>query len=932
MAAGSSIGLAAADLATVFPFHLALDEQLRVVQFGPSLHKVIPELFAGATLNEFAVFEPPLRTDFQSLMSARSNLAVLRTLQLEAQLRGQLLAHDEGRVLLFLCSPWLTSTNALQKLGLHLQDFALQDPTADLLQVLQAQEAILADVRRLVTKLSAQRKEQRSASARMTVLYEVTRLLAEASELEAVALPVLERLGEIMKCPITTLWLHDSPERYVYQHRSATSDEARALVTALRTAPPDHSPDVWLSTSLPSIRCLAPVSEGRSRAALAGGFSVAYQICITGANGPLGAFEVYSPEAPAFERARLDSGVEVSLRVGQFIDKARANQALRDSIQVAAAAAAAKGQFLARMSHEIRTPINGVLGMIELVLSSTLGPRERAQLETARASGELLLGLVTDVLDFSKIEAGHLEIHPVAFDLHACLERAHAVFRGRAEAKRLALRLTIGPAVPQLVLGDELRISQVLVNLLGNAVKFTKEGSIEIAVRVIDDLDDAVMLGVTVADTGIGIPESRREAVFAAFTQAEASTSREFGGTGLGLAISKQLVELMGGELSVTSYVGEGSAFSFTVRLARVAHQELATGDIREAAEAPLGPLHVLVVEDNEINQQVAVGLLERAGHTVEIAATMEAAITRGCEGLFDAILMDVQLPDGDGLTATTAIRNHARRGGRARVPIIGLSAQAVAGDRERALSVGMDDYLTKPVRPAQLMATLAAVAQAPSDDSRGRRATSAALRIIRSELTAARSRSASTLGLQSQPRSGAPLREPAASASGEVAAEAAAVGSEPSHVLPATPSAPASLSAPPPPAIAWSAQDDRGFLHKVEEYGGLGSLIFRVATSLASEAPSILEELRQVYRQGDLRRVMFLSHRLAGSSGTIGFGSMERAARAIEAHARAGAVEKLGGDLEVLAVAVAQLTTFVASEQFARLAREELSASAADR
>ena len=894
---GAELGLTAYEVAVAFPFHLGFDSQMRILQIGPALGKVAPGIAPGQHLDEYFRVETPAAGDFKALCESPSSLVLLRAVKRDLVLRGQTIWYPRQNALLFLCSPWLTSTAELHRHGLSLADFAVHDPMADLLQVLQAQEATLLDVRKLVSKLSLQRKEQRAAGARMEALYEITRILAAGASMEEVAQQVLEQTIGILRLPVTSLWLQDSTEQFACVAPGAGSAAAHALAALLRALPPDHTVGAWLPTDTPLVRRFAAAAAvgGRTVEAAACGFPVAYQIQIEGAAGMLGAFEAYGVEVPAQERLLLDTMAEVALRLGQFIDKTRADAALRSSIKVAAAAAAAKSQFLARMSHEIRTPINGVLGMIELTLSTSLTPTQRGQLETARSSGELLLGLVNDVLDFSKIEAGHLEIEEAPFDLMACLQRAYKLFEARAAAKKLLFELIVDPRLPQMVSGDELRLSQVLVNLIGNALKFTKAGSISVAARLLsDDEEGELSVGVEIRDTGIGIPEARREAIFSAFTQAELATAREFGGTGLGLTICKQLVELMGGELTVTSEVGKGSTFRFYARLGRVhdLHQEPARSEVVEHQPAPESrALHVLVVEDNEINQAVVRGLLERDRHTVEIADRMDTAIARGCEGSFDAILMDIQLPDGDGLVATTAIRAHQRRQGRSAVPIIGLSAQAVTGDRERALAAGMDEYLTKPVRPAQLSEVLRRLAAGAMAPSRRRRTT--AMRLARGqasevEVRALTGRLATTLAAEAPAAAGAEAPTPAPAADG---------------------------------IAAWTSQDERAFLTKVSEYADLGEMIFTMARSLAADAALRLPEIERKLSAGDHARVIFLVHSLAGSSGTIGFGTVERAARAIEQQLRsAAAADVVLSEVAALRRAVQGLQGFVDSSTFAGL------------
>ena len=880
----ADLGLTAYEVAVVFPFHLGFDSGMRILQVGPALGKLAPGVEVGHELEEHFLIETPAAATFAAMCEAPSSLVVFRARRRSTVLRGQTIWYPRQNALLFLCSPWLTSTSELQRHGLSLADFAVHDPMADLLQVLQAQESTLLDVRKLVSKLSAQRKEQRAAGARMAALYEITRILGAGASVADVAQQVLEQCIGILHFPVLTLWLADANEQVACIAPGAGSAEARELARRLTEDPPDFALDVWAPTETPLARRYdaAASAGGRTHDAANAGFPVAYQFQIEGAGGVLGAVEAYGTVEPSNERALLETMAEVALRLGQFIDKTRADAALRSTIKVAAAAAAAKSQFLARMSHEIRTPINGVLGMIELALSGALGETQRTQLETARSSGELLLGLVNDVLDFSKIEAGHLEVDDAPFDVRACLQRAYKLFEPRAAAKRLRFELVIDPALPSVVCGDELRLSQVLVNLIGNAMKFTKAGAVRVEASLLGDAEGELSLAVAVTDTGIGIPESRRDAIFAAFTQAELATAREFGGTGLGLTICKQLVALMGGELTVASEVGEGSTFQFVVRLGKVAQE--APRRVAQQEGAVVGrPLHVLVVEDNEINQAVVRGLLERDGHTVEIVDRMEAAISRGCAGIFDAILMDVQLPDGDGLMATNAIRVHSRLHGTAEVPIIGLSAQAVAGDRERALAAGMDDYLTKPVRPAQLAATLRQLCVAAPPSQR-RRSTS--LRAVRE-----------------------PVVEPRGQGGG------------------AGPDLGVGLGA------SWSPADEQAFLGKVAEYADLGDMIFTMARTLATEATARWQEIEHKVEQGELARVGFLVHSLAGSAGTIGFSSVEKASRALERALRdppSGGPGELAAEVEALRATLFGLQQFVGSQAFTALEAQATSAAPA--
>ncbi|MBA4015809.1 MAG: hybrid sensor histidine kinase/response regulator [Pirellula sp.] len=409
-------------------------------------------------------------------------------------------------------------------------------------------------------------------------------------------------------------------------------------------------------------------------------------------------------------------------KVAVFVDLYRLNMQTRRQAaeQVALAeersarvsaerASRAKSEFLANVSHELRTPMNAIIGMTELALDEGLSPVVRDHLEVVKLNAHLLLELLNEILDFSKLESGKFTLDDAPFELRREIEALIGTFGYRASEKGLELQSRLDDGVPDSLRGDALRIRQVLMNLISNAVKFTERGNVVLHVGLESRSEDRVRIRFSVADTGIGISAADQERIFAPFTQVDASSTRRHGGTGLGLAIASDLVEAMGDRLSVQSSEGEGSVFSFALNLSTVAPKtdgetHLETSPRNESTEVrvpPPGGLRVLVAEDTPTNQKLISHVLQKRGHHVDIAATGEEAVAAVVQRQYDVILMDVQMPKMDGLQATAAIRALP---GRERVPIIALTAHAMSGDRQRCLDAGMDHYLPKPLDIRKLL------------------------------------------------------------------------------------------------------------------------------------------------------------------------------------------------------------------------------------
>lgn len=659
-------------LESLFPFHVAFERNMEVCQAGQVITRLCPRLESGLDFRDlFIIQRPPIPAEFDAIVENQSELYLVRSRDKDILFRGQMVYLAQQEVILFVGVPWVTSSKDVTKLGLGLNDFPFHSPISDFLQLMQSHLIAAEDLKKLTARLSKQKEELREMNAELKHRYQelernqaLTDAILQTAPDGIITINsdgVIENLnfsaerlfgygpGELIGRNVTVFM----PE----PHRSRHTEYIRN----------------YLRTNMRHIIGIGREFEARKK----DGTKVPIYLSVGEIRG---------------EHSVRFTGI-----LHDISDQKAAEEELHEARKTAEKASRAKSEFLANMSHEIRTPMNSIMGFTQILLDEELSAGQRDVVKTIKGSADRLLSLINDILDLSKIEAASIVLEEVPFSLETLVYEAIELIRPHAEEKPVEVRYDLQDGLP-LVIGDPLRVRQVLLNLLTNAIKFTGQGEILTTVKTVEETEDRVLVEVAVSDTGLGIPEDKLESIFEVFTQADGSTTRKYGGTGLGLTISRRLVKKMGGEIKVDSQAGKGSTFYFNLSLKKAPSdagpdEGLTVPEGLTERQGMERGLKILLAEDDLANQKMTMLMLEKMGHSVDLAENGARAVEMAPAHPYDIILMDIQMPVMGGLEATVELRR-----ANVKTPIVAMTASTMEGDREFFLKAGMDGFIAKPI------------------------------------------------------------------------------------------------------------------------------------------------------------------------------------------------------------------------------------------
>lgn len=658
----------------LFPFYFVINASLNIDEYGRSLNKITTFDNQKHFFQHFGLMRPHLKEKtFDALLALQNQLIVLQVVGKEhLKIRGQFEYMEAQNALLFVGSPWFNDINELQAEGLSLFDFAFFDPLADLLQVVKNQQIATNDIKLLLNKIKHQKQALESKTKELQANQTRLQLLSTIAERTINGVIITDKEGRVE-------WINES-----FEHISGYT------LAEMKGQKPGH----LLQGAETDPKIIFYLSEQ-----IKNGQTFTCELLNYHKNGDKYWVKVFGNPLVDAQGALIGFfALEEDITT-----RRQTEQTLREAKEKSDAIAHSKNIFLTNMSHEMRTPLNAILGMGQQLQKTILSEQQHFFLETINGAAEHLLVVINDILDISRVEAGKLHLEAIDFDLRALVNRCINVLSAKAEEKGLLFKAFIDNDIAQFLVGDPHRINQILLNLLGNALKFTERGSVRLFLSCMYENNNTQTLRFSIEDTGIGIEEQFLNKLFAEFSQEDSSIVRKYGGTGLGLNITKKLVNLMNGTISVSSQKNVGTAFTVDITLPIGSIKNIVQEETADFDTTMLKNKIILLAEDNEMNRILARTILQNYNVQLLEAENGEKAIDILKRQKIDLVLMDMQMPVMDGIATTYYIRNSMKL----TLPILALTANALKGEREKCIAAGMNDYISKPFKEKELIALI---------------------------------------------------------------------------------------------------------------------------------------------------------------------------------------------------------------------------------